>query len=153
MDGSHSHSATGASPVSIILLVLVCVVAAASARPQRGAPAAAEPIAIVNLQSEVNLDGTFSYTYESANGIKAEARGQPGQGPPGEEGESVQGSFSYVGDDGQTYSVTYTADENGFVPAGAHLPTPPPIPEAIQRALEFNEKNPEPEEGAPRKGR
>ncbi len=65
----------------------------------------------------------------------------------------MQGSFSYVGDDGQTYSVTYTADENGFVPAGAHLPTPPPIPEAIQRALEFNEKNPEPEEGGPRKGR
>ena len=100
-----------------------------------------------------NLCRCCCCSYESANGIKAEARGQPGQGPPGEEGENVQGSFSYVGDDGQTYSITYTADENGFVPQGAHLPTPPPIPPEIQRALEFNEKNPEPEEGAARKGR
>lgn len=62
----------------------------------------------------------------------------PGAGP--EEGSlKVTGSYSYVGDDGQTYSITYTADENGYRAEGAHLPTPPPIPEAILKSLQLTD--------------
>jgi len=49
----------------------------------------------------------------------------------------VSGSFSYTGSDGAQYSISYTADENGFHPQGAHLPTPPPIPPEIQRGVEL----------------
>lgn len=52
-------------------------------------------------------------------------------------GQAVQGGFSYLDDNGETISLSYTADENGYRPVGDHLPTPPPIPEAIARALEL----------------
>lgn len=54
------------------------------------------------------------------------------------EAQSVSGSFSYTGDDGQKITLTYTADENGFQPQGDHLPTPPPIPPEILKSLEQN---------------
>lgn len=37
--------------------------------------------------------------------------------------ETVKGSFSYKDDDGQTFSVTYTADENGYRPVRIPLYT------------------------------
>lgn len=33
-------------------------------------------------------------------------------------------------------NVEYTADEGGFRATGEHIPTPPPIPEEIQKGLE-----------------
>ncbi|RVE53001.1 hypothetical protein evm_002299 [Chilo suppressalis] len=68
-------------------------------------------------------------------GIKAEEQGQTVHG------SQVSGAYSYTGDDGQIYTVTYTADENGFQAQGAHLPTPPPIPEAIAKSIEQNAKD------------
>jgi hypothetical protein len=64
-------------------------------------------------------------SYETSNGIKVEEKSTADQ--------VVTGSYSYTGPDGQVYTVTYTADANGFQAQGAHLPTPPPIPEAIQK--------------------
>lgn len=64
-------------------------------------------------------------------------------GNPEQETQFAQGGYQYTAPDGTRISLTYTADENGFVPQGAHLPTPPPIPEAIQRALEYIAAHPE----------
>lgn len=80
-------------------------------------------------------------SYETGNGIQANAQGQLKQ-IGGAAGIAIQGAFSYPGDDGQNYALTYTADENGYRPVGAHLPTPPPIPEEIQKSLELIARNP-----------
>ncbi|KAE8573242.1 endocuticle structural glycoprotein SgAbd-4 [Halyomorpha halys] len=92
-----------------------------------------EPIPIIKYVNEVNFDGTYNWEYETGNGIQAQESGSVA-GP--ESGTAAQGSFSYQGPDGPI-SLTYTADQNGFVPQGAHLPTSPPIPPAIQRALDY----------------
>ncbi|XP_013162921.1 PREDICTED: cuticle protein 2-like [Papilio xuthus] len=87
--------------------------------------------AILRSDSEVNEQG-YRYAYETENGIQADEAGVEANGI------QAQGGYSYVGDNGQVYSVRYTADSNGFQPQGAHLPTPPPIPAAIVRSLQEN---------------
>lgn len=57
--------------------------------------------------------------------------------------EVVRGQYSYTAPDGTPIVLSYTADENGFQARGAHLPTPPPIPVEIQRALAYNAAHPE----------
>ncbi|XP_055387531.1 endocuticle structural glycoprotein SgAbd-3 [Condylostylus longicornis] len=96
-----------------------------------------QQVPIINLESNVEHNGNFHYQYESGDGTKANQEGQLKQVDPENAGESVSGQFQYVGDDGQTYSVSYTADENGYIPQGDHIPTPPPVPEAIARALAY----------------
>lgn len=49
-------------------------------------------------------------------------------------GHHAQGASSYVSPEGVPIQLTYTADENGFHPQGAHIP---PVPDYILRALEW----------------
>ncbi|KAH9627575.1 hypothetical protein HF086_010727 [Spodoptera exigua] len=97
-----------------------------------------EPVVpIIESESYVfSHSGNFHYSYEGGDGTKAYERGQLKQSNGGA-GSAVEGNFSYKGNDGNDYSLQYTADENGYRPVGAHLPTPPPIPPAIKRALEY----------------
>uniref|UniRef100_A0A2A4K1W4 Cuticle protein n=1 Tax=Heliothis virescens TaxID=7102 RepID=A0A2A4K1W4_HELVI len=104
------------------------------ARPER-AQAAFERNAAILRQDSSNDGETYAYAYETENGISAEENGVATNGV------QAQGGYSYTGDDGQVYSVRYTADENGFQPQGDHLPTPPPIPEEILKALEQNARD------------
>ncbi|CAH2089157.1 unnamed protein product [Euphydryas editha] len=89
---------------------------------------------ILSYNSEVNPD-SYRFNYETENGIKAEEQGRE------VEGIEAQGAFQYTGDDGQIYSVSYTAGQAGVQAQGAHLPTPPPTPEAILKALEQNARD------------
>ena len=50
-------------------------------------------------------------------------------------GSTNQGMSFYISPEGQKITLTWTADENGFVPKGDHLPTPPPIPAEIAAML------------------
>ncbi|XP_069674220.1 endocuticle structural glycoprotein SgAbd-3-like [Periplaneta americana] len=113
------------------------------------APQSQEPVAILSQNSVVNADGSYQFSYESADGTKVQQSGQEKalQGDADGSGQSISGSFTFVGQDGQQYTVNYVADENGFVPQADHLPQAPPIPEAIARSLEYNQAHPEEEQG------
>ncbi|KAJ8717631.1 hypothetical protein PYW07_005561 [Mythimna separata] len=104
------------------------------ARPER-AQASFERNAAILRQDNSNDGDSYAYSYETENGIYGEENGVATNGV------QAQGGYSYTGDDGKVYSVKYTADENGFQPQGDHLPTPPPIPEEILKALEQNARD------------
>lgn len=67
----------------------------------------------------------------------AEEKGQPYKQDDKGNVTKAEGIYYYVGPDQVKYTVTYTADDDGFKPSGEHLPTPPPIPPAILRSLEY----------------
>jgi Insect cuticle protein len=64
----------------------------------------------------------FSDSFETSDGVKREEEAQLKNIGSENESLAVRGSFSFVGDDGQTYTVDFIADENGYQPSGAHLP-------------------------------
>ncbi|XP_026325949.1 probable serine/threonine-protein kinase clkA isoform X2 [Hyposmocoma kahamanoa] len=79
-------------------------------------------------------NGSYRYEYQLSDGTWV-----------GEEGYIVnpntkyaslvkKGWYSYIGADGKKYTTTYWAGDSGYYAYGDHLPTPPPIPPAIQAA-------------------
>ncbi|XP_065077646.1 endocuticle structural glycoprotein SgAbd-1-like [Ochlerotatus camptorhynchus] len=106
-------------------------------RLQQPFPSPPRPfVPITSYNNDVSFDGSYSYGYTTGDGQQQQAQGYlKNPGLKDLEAQAVQGSYSYTSPEGQLITVTYIADENGFRAEGAHLPTPPPIPEAIQKSL------------------
>ncbi|XP_019867105.2 endocuticle structural glycoprotein SgAbd-4-like [Aethina tumida] len=144
--------------MNAVAVVLVAILGYSTCSPQgryRPVPNAS-PGQIIRIISQTqdgpNVDGSYQWSYESENGIRAQERGQvKGQGPEGGIMDA-QGDFSYTAPDGTPIALQYVANEGGFQPQGAHLPTAPPIPEAIQRALAYNAAHPEEDDGGQPRG-
>nr|XP_037873377.1 cuticular protein RR-1 motif 14 isoform X1 [Bombyx mori] len=82
--------------------------------------------ALLSFENIITPEG-FSYTFDTSNGIHADESGSA------IEGVRAKGSYSYTGDDGKVYTVTYTADEKGFLPKGDHIH---PLPNSIKALIE-----------------
>ncbi|XP_046392160.1 endocuticle structural glycoprotein SgAbd-2-like [Ischnura elegans] len=126
---------------STLLLLLPVVLAAPQVRQYRPPVRQHQPgehIAILSYVSDgPNPDGSYSYSYQTENGISAAEAGQLKNPGTVDEAMVAQGSYSYTAPDGTPIELRYIADENGFRAEGAHLPVGPPIPPAIQRALDY----------------
>lgn len=109
------------------------------------APAEPEPVAIISQNSDIQPDGTFQWTYESADGTKQEQNGSPKQVDKDDVAEVVQGAVSWTDPEGGKHELSYVADENGFQPQSADVPVAPEVPAQIARALEWIAAHPEPE--------
>ncbi|XP_050663740.1 endocuticle structural glycoprotein SgAbd-2-like [Leptidea sinapis] len=101
-------------------------------------------IPILRQTQNVNPDGSYQWSYETGNGIAAQEEGfLKNPGIKDAEAQVAQGSFSYTSPEGIPIALRYVADENGFRAEGAHIPTPPPVPLAISRALEYIASRPQ----------
>ncbi|CAG5040089.1 unnamed protein product [Parnassius apollo] len=92
------------------LFVILAVIAAVTAAPQNP-----QDVQIVRYDTNNGLD-SYSFAWELSDGSKHEEQGQLKNQGTDDEAMSVQGQYGWVGPDGVTYIVTYTADENGFQP-------------------------------------
>ncbi|CAD7090690.1 unnamed protein product [Hermetia illucens] len=110
----------------VALAALIALAAAQHGQHYSSPEAAAE---IRSFGSDISPDGSYQYSFDTSNGIAAQEQGVGGH--------SAVGAASHTSPEGVPIKLTYTADENGFHPEGAHLPVPPPIPEAIVRALQW----------------
>ncbi|CAD7012867.1 larval cuticle protein 4 [Ceratitis capitata] len=83
----------------------------------------------VTLQKlEVFTDG-FNSALETTNHIHVLQAGDAAG--------NIKGDYSYVSPEGENIAVSYVADESGYHPQSELLPTAPPTPAAILKALEY----------------
>ncbi|XP_047506458.1 uncharacterized protein DDB_G0283357-like isoform X1 [Pieris napi] len=104
------------------------------------------PIPVIKNEHTIGDNGSYKYEYEIADGTHVMEEGYVLN--PNTENEIVvkKGMYSFKAADGKIYTVTYWADDTGYHATGAHLPTPHPIPAAIQESLDAQaeaEKNKE----------
>uniref|UniRef100_A0A1L8E434 Putative cuticular protein 47ea n=1 Tax=Nyssomyia neivai TaxID=330878 RepID=A0A1L8E434_9DIPT len=109
-----------------IIIGLLAIASIASAQIRGIVPSRDANAVILKHIYEPNPDGSYVYSYETSNGIRADQQGFLKNPGTQIEAQVMQGSYSYTGPDGVVYTVKYIADENGFRAEGAHLPVPPP---------------------------
>lgn len=84
---------------------------------------------LISLFQFHNIGNLFVHSFETENGIAVSAIGSTKEFAPKKFGQVITGSYSYTSPEGVVITTYYTADENGFVVQGDHLPVAPALPE------------------------
>ncbi|XP_023950139.1 endocuticle structural glycoprotein ABD-5-like [Bicyclus anynana] len=92
-------------------VTVVCVLAALCA----AAPQNPQDVQILRFDSDVQPDG-YSFAYETSDGTSRQEEGKIDNPQSENAALSVKGQYSYVAPDGKHYTVTFTADTEGYKP-------------------------------------
>ena len=76
------------------------------------------------------------FRFELSDATKVAQEGNQKQITEEDAGAVSKGSYSYVVD-GQTITVNWTADENGYQATGDHLPVAPAVPELPEHVVKL----------------
>ncbi|XP_022229589.1 cuticular protein 47Eg [Drosophila obscura] len=89
---------------------------------------------VLRSDAQVNVD-SFKYALELDNSVNVKQEGELRSGDEW----VVQGNQAWTSPEGVPVAIQYVADQNGYqvISANPALPTSPPIPEAIQRSLDW----------------
>uniref|UniRef100_A0A034WL63 Larval cuticle protein 2 n=1 Tax=Bactrocera dorsalis TaxID=27457 RepID=A0A034WL63_BACDO len=112
-------------------VLLVAFVAYASAAAVSSSDDAHAEVSL--LKSDVRVDG-FDTALETSNSIHVVQHG--------DEKGNINGEYGWVSPEGEHVIINYVADESGYHPKSELLPTAPPVPEAIVKALEYIASHP-----------
>ncbi|XP_073811892.1 larval cuticle protein 4-like [Musca autumnalis] len=103
-------------------------------------------IAVTALVAIVAADELVAQTY--LNDVRADGfennwqLEHSRQAAKGDANGNMIGFYEYDTPEGEHVRVHYTADENGYHPESEWLPTPPPIPAHVLRAMEYIRTHP-----------
>ncbi|KAF0299491.1 Pupal cuticle protein 27 [Amphibalanus amphitrite] len=119
------------TPAVFLAVLSVASTSATAQFTQDNVAASVPAIRILSQKFQMDQRGNYLYAYKQSNGQIMREVGRVQRGPQKATGSlTQQGEFQFVGDDGQTYQLSYTADEGGFQPQASHLPVAPAqIPE------------------------
>lgn len=78
--------------------------------------------ALVRHEYKTLPENAYSYYYEFDNGEYKKEQGAFFELDEETKVLRIIGEYSYTGDDGELYKVSYTSDERGFLASGVHLP-------------------------------
>jgi len=102
------------------LFVVLALAAVAAARPQEF-----EPVVQVVSQDGASFSLDNGVSVNEGSTIR-------------EDGQAVRtGSYTFTAPNGETFTVTFEADEFGFRASGDHLPVAPPMPAHALAQIEF----------------
>ncbi|KAJ8921388.1 hypothetical protein NQ315_003004 [Exocentrus adspersus] len=102
-----------------LAVAVLCICASLNfllARPQDGPTAE-----IVQQNFVIAPDGKFFFNVSTSDGFQHKAKGEIKKIGTSQ-GLSVEGEYFYISSNGEIYTVTYTADERGFIPSVKLLP-------------------------------
>ncbi|XP_063610592.1 cuticle protein CP14.6-like [Penaeus indicus] len=109
-------------------IIIACVATVAFAAPQYSSSEEVEFVPILKDDRVQEDDGTYSFDFETGNGISFSQAGSP----DGDEDAVIKaGEYSYTAPDGTEIRLRFVADDNGFQPEGDHLPVAPEFPHPI----------------------
>ncbi|XP_055631526.1 endocuticle structural glycoprotein ABD-4-like [Toxorhynchites rutilus septentrionalis] len=120
--------------LGVIFMLVCCAFAAPQRKNGSGGGGDESSATVVKQDQQLNPDGSYSFIYETSNGIKAAVSSS--------DGIAATGEFSYTAPEGEKIQLNYVANEGGFQPQGAHLPVEPPVPDHVIKSLEEIRANP-----------
>ncbi|XP_004524507.1 endocuticle structural protein SgAbd-6 [Ceratitis capitata] len=99
----------------MLVLSFLCLLVCSLAAPQA-------PVEILEQEVDnIGING-YKFSYKLSDGTTRTEEAVLNNAGTENESLSVRGSVSWVAPDGQTYTINFVADENGFQPEGAHIP-------------------------------
>merc|ERR1712012_838892 len=98
-----------------------------------GSVTSTTPVPILRYVDNQNIDGSYTYGYEAADGsYKLETRHQDGR---------VKGKYGYIDPEGNLREASYGAEAGrGFEPQIAGLELPPPVVAEVEAVNEIRQK-------------
>ncbi|XP_068149213.1 endocuticle structural glycoprotein ABD-5 [Drosophila tropicalis] len=124
----------------LFALFVICLIGIWAAPVEHSSTSTQPPIAILESQNEKHEDGSYNFYYHGEDGTHRREEAVVRNAGTDHEFLEISGSYSYFDENGKEVTVTYKADDHGFVPEGGDI-----LPQISVAAKQVSEIVPQPD--------